>query len=850
MSKNAAAISLVVIGAGLAFVVDLLTPAMLAGGALYAAAAAVATVLPNRRAAIVAGAACTILGVVGLALGLLRPIDAPLWQLALNRALALAAVWAIVGCGASGARLRTALNNTQDRLSDVQAQLEIVGDSLAQAEDRLATTQGHLTQKANQLERHVARAKDALDQAGQRLKSEETQRQKADRALRDAKTQYMSLVENLPVHVLRKDREGRFTFASTSFCEMVGRSWDQLRGKTDADLYDPQLAKKYRADDLRVLETKQRFNAIEAHDLPDGGRGYVQVFKTPLLDNQGRAVGVQILFWDVTEAERNRRELQERALQLREMEMRKTAIFEVAMDCIIFIDESGRIVEFNHASETTFGYNRQEVTGKELTEVFVPPESRDRHRSNLQSYTGGGGMKSTIGRRLEMPMIRKNGKQFMAEMSTQPIPLSGGTAGFAVFIRDITQRKQAEDAQRRAKEAAEAANRSKGAFLANMSHEIRTPMNAIIGMTELVLDSELTDEQRDYLEMVLESSNSLLTLLNDILDFSKIEAGKLDLESIDFDLRQCVHESAKSLRLRAEQKGLDISCEIDDATPAWLIGDPNRLRQILVNLISNAIKFTIQGGVAIRVRPESQTDREVELRFEVADTGLGIAAEKCQKIFEEFEQADTSMKRRFGGTGLGLSICCRLVNLMHGNIGVQSEVGRGSTFHFTATFGISSGPPQNGDEFPQRQAAAAAQDASATAAPAPSLRILLAEDSVINQRLAVGLLERKGHRVTVAADGREAYDAFISQPFDLILMDVQMPEMDGFEATRTIRSSGHPHADIPIIAMTAHAMKGDRDRCLDAGMDAYISKPVRAQALYETILRYAGPARSADAPHT
>jgi CheY-like chemotaxis protein len=267
------------------------------------------------------------------------------------------------------------------------------------------------------------------------------------------------------------------------------------------------------------------------------------------------------------------------------------------------------------------------------------------------------------------------------------------------------------------------------------------------------------------------------------------------------------------------------------------VGDPGRVRQVLVNLISNAIKFTVKGSIRIRVRARTQSDQEVLLRFDVIDSGLGIPEDKCRKIFEEFEQADTSMKRRFGGTGLGLSICSRLVGLMHGKIGVKSEVGKGSTFSFTAVFGTSTGPPAGADgEIAGRTNAAAGGQKSDL-----PLRILLVEDSQINQRLAIGLLERKGHSVAVANNGREAYEAFVKESFDLILMDVQMPEMDGFEATEAIRSSKLEHSDLPIIAMTAHAMKGDRERCLEAGMDAYISKPIRAQTLYDTVQRYAPP---------
>jgi signal transduction histidine kinase/CheY-like chemotaxis protein len=385
-----------------------------------------------------------------------------------------------------------------------------------------------------------------------------------------------------------------------------------------------------------------------------------------------------------------------------------------------------------------------------------------------------------------------------------------------LYHRARAARKMADAACARATEA----TASKSEFLANMSHEIRTPMNAIIGMTQLTLETALDDEQRDCLSTVGRSAQALLRLLNDILDFSKVEAGKLDLISSAFDLRQCIGDVVRTLSPGAEERGLRLTSQVDCGVPEFLLGDRQRLQQIVMNLVGNALKFTHQGGVHVRTAVESRDSEAIAIHLTVADTGLGIPADKQQIIFAPFEQADGSTTRKYGGTGLGLAISTQVARLMNGTLEVESpwrdpDNGRliaGSTFHFRASFKESPAPDH--------------REAAVAAPLVRGLRVLLAEDNAVNQKLAMRLLEKGGHIVHVAANGREAVEIFSREEVDVILMDLQMPEMDGFQATSAIRESEQARGGhVPIVALTAHALSGDRANCLSSGMDDYLAKP-------------------------
>ncbi len=535
-----------------------------------------------------------------------------------------------------------------------------------------------------------------------------------------------------------------------------------------------------------------------------------------------------------TERQRVGAQLQERTSYL-------NSLIENSPMGIIVLDRDHKVELTNPAFQKIFLHD---PTGRHIDDVFTTAKE-----SSVVSrqVNAGRAFHGTVQRR------RLDGKVLDLDLHAVPLMVSGVRRGALGIYTDISDQVRASQAERRhaeslsrmvlelsaAKEAAEAANRAKSEFLANMSHEIRTPMNGIIGMTELALGTELAPEQREFLDMVKSSAVSLLALINDILDFSKIEAGKLEIENIDFSLRNTLGEVTGTLRVRAQQKGLKFACHIPLDLPDAVVGDPSRLRQIFINLVGNALKFTGKGEVTVRAEIESRTADQAVFRFSVADTGIGIPLDKQKLIFEAFTQSDSSTTRKYGGTGLGLSISSKLVGLMGGNIWVESQPDHGSTFHFTLRFGL------------QKQPVFAEAPVHAVPVPAADHRrfkILLAEDNLVNQRVAVRFLEKRGHTVVLAESGEKALDAWRKQAFDIILMDVQMPDMDGFEATSRIRGNEKSTGKhIPIVALTAHAMVGDRERCLAAGMDDYVSKPINADDLFAAIDRLLPAAAQAHA---
>lgn len=682
-----------------------------------------------------------------------------------------------------------------------------------------ARRRAELEATREQIEREVQRRTEALLAAKEELERAETAIRRSEGEARK-----LALVASRTDRaVVIADAGGRIEWINPSFTRITGYSFEEVVGCSPVSvLFGPSTSAETVEQLTSHIARGERFRT-EIVQYTRSGRDYWSSLEIqPVHNTEGFVTNFILISHDITE----RRRAEE---LLRESEALFRHLADSAPVLIWMSGIDGRCAWFNACWLEFAGRTLAEECGDGWLERVHPEDSA----RCLETYLTAFGLRR--GFRMDYRLRRRDGQyRWMLDIGV-PRKLGGEFAGYIGTCVDVTE-------MRRAREDAEAATRAKSQFLANVSHEIRTPLNGILGMTELALQTELSPTQREYLSTVKSSADLLLTIINDVLDFSKVEAGKLDLVAVPFDPMAVVIDVVRSLNISAQAQGLDLSCRFAPDLPETVVGDPNRLRQVLVNLVGNAIKFTHSGRVVVSTELREPAGSEVRLGFAVADTGIGIAAEKRSMIFEPFVQADGSTTRRYGGTGLGLAIASRLVDLMGGHIDVESEPGRGSTFRFDARFAAEAVAPPVAPA-PQRPT-----QADPPELPARPLRILVAEDNPVNQRVAARMLEQLGHEPTIVENGARALEVLGDSPFDLILMDVQMPIMDGFEAVARVRGReqrlGCPYT--PVVALTAHALAGDRERCLAAGFDDYVAKPFRIRELADAIARPFLPAESSD----
>jgi PAS domain S-box-containing protein len=615
-----------------------------------------------------------------------------------------------------------------------------------------------------------------------------TERVRAEQELRETKTRLETVFTHAPIVLWSVDRAGKYTLVQGKGLDSAGLKSEDMIGKSIFDLY------KDRPEVISGLQSSFEGESFEVESVLNGASYSTQF--APIKNAENQITGVVGLSIDITESK-----ISKEKLQLEKDRLQRVVSASVAG--VVFGDSNGRIVDANDTFFEMTGYSRGDLGSGNITNAALG--------LLLKNY----GNDSPV----ESELVKRDGTRIPVLLGVAD--LGDGQGSTVSWVMDLSKQKQAERERSELvvnEKAAKEASKLKSEFLANMSHEIRTPINGVMGMTGLLLETELSDEQRDFAENVKGSADSLLTIINDILDFSKVEAGKLNIENIDFDLERTLLETVSSLNLSAKKKGLQLHFQYDGPANCSLRGDPGRLRQIITNLLSNSIKFTQNGKVILRVSQLGDGSIQRKLRFEVEDSGIGISKDVLVGMFQPFHQADASTARKFGGTGLGLSISKRLVELMNGSIGVTSVEDQGSTFWLELPLVMGSlalekiHPSKNWISVPSLKGA----------------RVLVAEDNIVNQKIALKLLEKLGCQADAVANGHEVLSALRSIPYDVVLMDCQMPELDGYDASRQIRkATTEPFCAIPIIAMTANALKGDKDRCIESGMNDYVSKPVK-----------------------
>ena len=599
------------------------------------------------------------------------------------------------------------------------------------------------------------------------------------------------------------DEQATIVAVNPAYCSMIGYSEQELLGRSICDIEANESAEEVKRHTRTLIE--QGFDRfVSRHRRKDG-----TILDLEVSVSHAPEAGLFIsLARDITEQIRNARLLAESEQRFRLL------VEQVPSLAVQGYDRERRVIFWNQASERLYGYRREEALGQPLEELIIPPEMREAVVEGVQAWVEDG-VPIPAG---ELQLMRKDGTQ-VPVFSSHVMQLNGrGEHEMYCIDLDMTELKQAQ-------QAADAANRAKSEFLANMSHEVRTPLNGIMGMAQLLRMTGLTEEQQRFVGMLDESSQTLLSLINDILDISRIEAGRLTIEELPFNLSGLLEQTLQLHRATVRQKGLRLDYSIDPSLPSCLLGDPLRIKQVLLNLVGHAVKFTSRGGVELEVTRSGGHGSEC-LLFTVRDSGIGISAEALDRIFDQFTQADGSTSRFYGGSGLGLTICRRLSELMGGSIRAESSLGQGSSFYLELPLQVT--------EEPAVPPVAAAQ--AAPAAALPPLRILLVEDQEVGRKFATAILERTGHQVVSASDGLTALQLLPGERFDLVLLDIQMPGMGGEEVLQQLRQIDDCRA-LPVIALTAHALAGDRERLLQNGFDGYCAKPLEVSALHAEITR-------------